>query len=718
MMRQPASSPMVLAEGSEFARGDRLGRVYRSGPTGCEVIWQEYIDPETGEVIKAIADFIPADIIGREVSRGSLRILRLPPEMGPNVAEIAQEKSPTSAELTRASNRECYILAAQNLIDKGTMKPVRADFVENFDQLLGDGLREANARASRSARGAKCGTALVMLRPPQCGETIYRWWRPWAASAQMLKMDSFRNCGRKAGDRYTDEEDEFYKSIIEVRLTQERPSIASICESVQAAVRCENERRLALPAPEATLAVPGYNWVWQLIARIAPADHEVRTRGMEVAYRDLHTLGLGLQVTRVLERVELDEYTVDLMLFLRMIGLDVFLTREEASAFGLDGTPKRVILSAAVDVYSGAIMGLQIARSSSIEVTLRTIEMIYLDKQPLADAIGAEMPWPMYGQPQTLALDRASVNMSDAVYLRLSHAGITNLAVPAGKPFLKPWIERFFATFGALLLQRFTGRTFADVVRKGENDPAARATVTLDEFLEWLTRWIVDIYHTRKPQTLGKKSPLQTWNEAVAVSPPMVRADQKMLRHAFGVTTTRKATRHGITVEDIRYQHEEIAKWFLNETERDLTVVWWEKKIGSIEVYLPDGRSVTAHCVDPKWSDKSYADLVEQRMAEKEAKLFGQRARDRATVEIDAFTRNKAALRGLLPIIPTGEELATRTRDFSRYMGAPERRPETYGDVFDNEVQPCSPEEAMPGSHPGLLASQPANANDTGDIME
>jgi putative transposase len=165
MMREPTLSPMILAEGTEFARGYRLGRVYRSAPTGCEVIWHEYIDLETGEVIKAIADFIPAEIIGREVSRGSIRILRLPQEMGPNVAEMFQGKLSTAGELARASNRECYVLAAQNLIDKGKIKPVRADFVKNFDQLLGDGLRAANARASRNTRGAKCGTALAILRP-------------------------------------------------------------------------------------------------------------------------------------------------------------------------------------------------------------------------------------------------------------------------------------------------------------------------------------------------------------------------------------------------------------------------------------------------------------------------------------------------------------------------------------------------------------------------
>ena len=91
--------------------------------------------------------------------------------------------------------------------------------------------------------------------------------------------------------------------------------------------------------------------------------------------------------------------------------------------------------------------------------------------------------------------------MSDEIYVRLAAAGITNMAVPAGKPFLKPWIERFFATMGKKFLQQFTGRTFGNVVLKGENDPAKRATLTLDEFLAWLVRWIVDVHHTTKVGT-------------------------------------------------------------------------------------------------------------------------------------------------------------------------------------------------------------------------
>jgi hypothetical protein len=705
---------MVFTEGTRFARGHRTGLVYRSAPQGCEVIWDEVVDLTTGEIKRAIADFFPSAQIGQEVSSGKLQILSLPKTVECRKPEILYESPPSPAELARASNRECYILAAQVELDEGRMRPRKADFARHYPELVRLGLREATLRASARAKQGKCGTKMELLRPPQCGETIYRWWRQWEAAGRAMMMDRFRNCGRRPGERYTDEEDAFYKGIISIRLNEERPSIASICESIQAAVRAENGHRLAQSVPARELSIPGYDWVWTLISRMAPVDHKVRTRGMEVAYRDLHTLGHGLQVTRVLERVELDEYTIDLMVLVRMLSLESILTQEEAWALGLDGSPQRLILSVAIDVFSGAIVGLQIARSSSIEVTLRTIEMIYLDKQPLADAVGAEMPWPMKGQPQTLALDRASINMSDLIYTKLAHAGITNLAVPAGKPFLKPWIERFFATFGAKFLQRFTGRTFSDVVRKGENNPAARASVTLDEFLEWLTRWIVDVHHTTKPETLGKKSPLETWNDAVAVSPPLARADHEMLRSAFGITTTRKATRHGITVEGLRYQHEGIANWFLNETERDLTIVWWDKQIGSIRVHLPDDRWITAQCVDPEWADKSYADLVLQRMADAAAKQFGQGARDRAIVALDAHTRDKAALRGLIPVLPTDDDLAKRTREFSRYMGvAP---PETYGGVFDNEVHPDR--TGMTSAGQPSQPSSPLDAASRKEIME
>jgi putative transposase len=226
-----------------------------------------------------------------------------------------------------------------------------------------------------------------------------------------------------------------------MRLTGERPDIKNITTSVQSAMREENRKRQRHPELGGQLQVLGYDKVWGLIAQIAPVDHAIRTKGMDVAYKELHCLGLGLQVTRPLERCEMDVYAVDLMTFLNDIGILAHLTDTERLNLGLDGTPQRVLLSAVIDVFTGCILGLQIATADTTDLALRTVEMVYLDKQPLADAVGALCPWNMRGHPGTLGVDRGNSYLGDDFYARLAAAGITNLGVPAGKPFLKPWIK-------------------------------------------------------------------------------------------------------------------------------------------------------------------------------------------------------------------------------------------------------------------------------------
>lgn len=464
-------------------------------------------------------------------------------------------------------------------------------------------------------------------------------------------------------------------------------------------------------------SIPGYDSVRSKIAKVAPIDHKIRTRGMDVAYRDLHTLGMGLIIDRVLQRVELDEYTIDLMVFLRLLKLDTLMTVGEKVAFGLTGTPQRLVLSAAIDVFSGAIVAMQIAVEGSMNLTVKTIEMIYFDKSAIAKAAGAEQPWPMHGHPQTLALDRAGVNMSDEIYLRLAAAGVTHLAVPSGKPFLKPWIKRFFATMGAKFLQQFSGRTFSNVVLNGENDPAIRATLPLDEFLQWLVRWVVDVHHTTKPATLGRAAPLFACERAIAEIPPLILNDESRLRKAFGEREERLVNRKGFMIKGLHYIAPEISEWFLNESERELEVWWWHKRIGRIEVVLPNGRHVTAHCKDERWADKSYDDLavfVAQDNAENER---GQDARDRYRVDADARTAELARMRGLLPLAPSVADSAARTKEFSRHTRYPGADPEPTQDLFDDTVTPFENPTPSPGEDDSNLRQIP-DQPDTGDIME
>lgn len=706
----------MLAEGTRILLKGRVGEIYLSSPLGCELVWDEWFDPETGEVIQPVSDKFSHDQIVRAFSRGQLKILSLPDHLSIRPPEKAAAVAPRPAELVRANWRECYVSAAQQLIDDGALKPFRAEFVRHVGEIVRRGLEEERRRSERGMKSKRAGQLLKLRMPPRCGESIFSWWKKSKASGLGEVFDDYRKSGNRES-RFTQEECDLMRQVVDLRLTEERASIASILESVQARFRVQNRNARAADPDAIELNVPGYGAIWDYIAQIAPLDHKIRTRGMEVAYRDLHALGQGLKVDRVLQRVELDEYTVDLMVLLRLVGLDTLLTPGEKVALGLTGKAQRVIISAAIDVFTGAIVAMQIAPASTMNLAIKTIEMIFMDKQAIADAAGAKFPWPMGGDPQTLALDRANINMSDEMYLRLEAAGITNLAVPAGKPFLKPWIERFFATMGAKFLQQFTGRTFGNVVLKGQNDAAKRATLTLDEFLGWLVRWIVDVHHTTKPATLGRAAPLFAWERAVAEIPPLILNDESRLRKAFGDREMRLVSRKGVACNGLQYIAPELNEWFLNRGERELEVWWWHQKIGRVEIHMPDGRWVTAYCKDDQWADKSYDDLAVVVAAEKLEAIQGQDVRDRYRVDADARTAQLAGLRGMMPLAPSAKESAARTKEFTKYMNNPALDAHPTQGLFDDEVTPfceeTAPIEKSRGMPPSLL-----DQSDDGDIME
>lgn len=704
-----------MAEGTRFAMNGKSGIVYLSRASACDVVWDEWVNPDTGEIFQRVAGHLKAEEIALAMARGRLSIVSLPPDISPAVGQSAAARAPRPKELERAAWRHRYVDAADSLIEEGRFRPRRTDFVLHLSDVIDLALEREIKSAAHGGKAVRGGQKVSVRRPPQCGETVFRWWSEAKRHGAGGCFDNYRQSGNRT-NRFTAVEEMLAREVIAGWLTEERVSIAKILDAMQARFRLENRQRAEL-GEHVDLQCPGYDTVWSMIANMAPIDHKVRTRGMEVAYRDLHTLGKGLVVNRPLERVEIDEYTVDLMVFMKLLKLDTVITPQEKLALGLSGLPERLIISAAIDVYTGAIVALQIAPASSMNLAIRTIEMIYTDKNAIGSSVGAINPWPMHGHPQTIAFDRAQVNMSDEIYLRLASAGITNLALPAGKPFLKPWIERFFATLGAKFLQQFTGRTFSNVVLKGENDPAKRATISLEEFLRWLVRWIVDVHHTTKPQTLGRQAPLYAWQAAVAEQPPLVMCDDRRLRLAFGETLQRKVTRFGIEVFRLHYVADEISALSLMRAQSTLEIRWWHRKIGQIEVLMPDGRWVTAHCTDQTWAGKTLDDLIAFVASDNAGRARGQLERDLYAADADKRIKELAALRGLMPLAPTAETLAQRVKEFSRYGRVPGMDEEPAPGIFDDEVAPFGGPAAAVDHQTKDTAATPALL-DEGDIIE
>lgn len=463
----PRDIPMMLREKTEFILDGRSGRVAQSRASDCLILWDEYTDAKTGKIHGVKSDMLSCFDMGQMVESNRLHITAQPkyrPD-GNEILKQAASRQRTKDEHNRAFWRLSHIEAADELIAAGLMGRTRAEFERCIDAIKGRGNTKQTKRAKDLTGRKKAGFIYESMASPESGASVYRWHKKYKKHGHEALYDRQGDSGNQSG-RYSKRELDFAKDIIEIRLNEERCDIQSIVTSIQSATREENRKILRNQGLGLQLKVLGYNKIWHLIAQIAPVDHAIRTKGMEVAYKDLHCLGLGLQLTRPLERVEIDVYESDLMVFLDAVGAVGHLTDQEIQSMGLDGTPKRVRISAAIDVFTGCILALQIATSDTTDLALRTVEMIYLDKQPLADAVGALCPWNMRGHPEVIAFDRGNSYLGDDFYMRLAGAGITNLGVPAGKPFLKPWVESWFRGLGAGFLQRFHGRTLVTLLRR------------------------------------------------------------------------------------------------------------------------------------------------------------------------------------------------------------------------------------------------------------
>lgn len=343
-----------VEEGAEFELNGRFGKVVQMRMADCLVLWNERFDAESGEVIAPIAaiisnsDFVHFDLHGR------LRIIRRPSAVAAAGERDMAHRSPK--EIRRMRHRQCFASAAERLIKDGKLEGNRASFMENLDLIRGMGMVHYNEYLRKDAGDApkRAGAKVNLgpqLNPPKSGATLFRWYGAFRRHGANGLFDEYMKSGNRIG-RYRKAERDLVASVISHELDEERQSISEVVKSVQSVFRVHNEGAALASPPGELLVCPAYEYIRNTIDKIAPLDHAIRTRGLKVAYKDMHALGVGIKTDRALERVEADEYTVDLMVILNATGLWTWMTAEEREMLGLDGTPRRVVMSAALDVHT------------------------------------------------------------------------------------------------------------------------------------------------------------------------------------------------------------------------------------------------------------------------------------------------------------------------------------------------------------------------------
>jgi len=358
------------------------------------------------------------------------------------------------------------------------------------------------------------------------------------------------------------------------------PSQAIIFKEVRIAFAEENARRRAAGEPE--IVCPSRETVRQAIRKLAPFDITLTRKGREAANRQFAPVGTGLDIMRPMQRVEFDGWEVDAITLMAEGGLFHHLTDEEKKALGLDKKKARWWITVAICCATRCIVGMVVSRQPNSQSALRVIEMMMRDKGVWGDACGALTPWNQFGWPSVIVTDCASYNISSLVQARVSDLGITLQYCAAANPEAKGTIERVFGTFATQLMPRLSGRTFSNIVERGDYDSVKRAALNPEEFCSVLVRYIVDVYHRTPHSGLNGETPLDCWNRLVekfGVQPP---PDLSRRRLTFGHERERTVTKQGVTILGVRYHSETLARFMTRSHECKIALRWYPEDIGAI----------------------------------------------------------------------------------------------------------------------------------------
>lgn len=255
----------------------------------------------------------------------------------------------------------------------------------------------------------------------------------------------------------------------------------------------------------------------------------------------------GLEVTRPLQIVEMDEHLVHLMTMFTKNGLwdrfhpDVRVRIEKLG---------RVWLSVALDAYSRSVVGMKVSKDApNAELAVATLAMVAQRKDKLSLLLRATTKWPQCGTPEAIHTDAGAGYVAAKFELAVMMFTGKHRIPPSKHPHLRGRIERFFRTLNQRYIHLFSGQTFSNPFFKEDYDASKFVHITDEEFADMIGRLIVDCYHNTKHSQLGM-TPLEAWyrgsqlaNGAVAKEP-----SPRKYREIFGATIKRSIGNDGIKI--------------------------------------------------------------------------------------------------------------------------------------------------------------------------
>lgn len=492
---------------------------------------------------------------------------------------------------------------AQKKLDSVNLAEVNAKLKRDIESLTPNGRIEFERRwnyirpinAARLRRLQKkvivpviADVAMQIRDPaPPSFDTVRRWYREFLAGHRDIRA-LFPNTalrGWRTRRNPVEVSTIARQAISEVYMSREQNTVQATYEYFEGLIAAANEEEdRKLP-----LVCPSLRWFYREIHKQFDGyDLDLARKGKIVAELNYRPWGMGARPTRPLERVEIDHTTLDVM----VVDDD---TREKIG---------RPYLTVAIDVATRMIVGFYVSfKAPSVHSVVKCLRhTITPKKDALSRYPDVKNSWDACGIPETIVIDNGREFHSKDVEEACRHLNINVHHTPRREPWQKPKVERFFGTLNTKVLAGLPGKTFSNIIRKGDYKPEKEATVGFAALIEMLYVWFVDGYN-QIPHPATLMAPAHAWAQSAAAFPP-VPVSAEDLNFALTHVKQRRVQPIGIQLAGLKYQSEDLAemrKRHLGHLE--VTIRYDIDDLGSIIVVDPDtGGQVRVPCVDQEYA--------------------------------------------------------------------------------------------------------------------
>ena len=461
--------------------------------------------------------------------------------------------------------KEAWIGAVLATCRAGEVKRTEASLAA-FMPTLTLRVAEIERKSQRAFTPARVGRP-VELRDPPSAKTLLRWLRTYEKlGATPLALLRKRRCASTYRQKFCAEATSLIRKGLDKFLVRGGPKPAQIIKDITKDFQAANAQR-ALDG-KAPLTIPCANSIRAAIKKLDPFEVVAQREGLEVARRKFGFYENGLSAEHPLQRVEMDDWEIDLMSLLGESGALDGIEDDQRAKLDMG----RRWICVAIDCATRVILGFRITDKPSTAAAVDVLRLITEDKTPIAAAAGCQSDWSQHGSPGAAVTDQGSTFIAPAFRSAVADLGASSECPPAGVPKLRSRIERVFRTFAHQLAPMLIGRTFSNPVERGDYPTEQTAAYTDDELAKIFTLFVVDIYHNSPHAGLRGETPANAWKRLASeqgVSPP---PDANHRRVVFGLEVSRKLDRLGVRAFGINYTCPELQTLMMHGRQRELAL--------------------------------------------------------------------------------------------------------------------------------------------------